>query len=98
MSCTCLTKRAWNPRGHKLPLTERGQRRYEPSKNIRKSNLRRGDVVFFKEGGGRRITHVAVYSGNGYIMHASTYFGKVVESKMKYVNGYSGAIRMYVRR
>lgn len=97
MSCTCLTKRAWKPNGHKLPLTERGQWRYEPSRNIKKAKIRRGDVVFFKEGGGKRITHVAVYSGNGYIMHASTYFGKVVESKMKYVKGYSGAIRMYVR-
>ena len=98
MSCTCLTKRAWGPHGHNLPKTERGQRSYEPSRDIRKKgNLSRGDVVFFKEGGGRRITHVALYSGNGYIIHASSYFGKVVESKMRYVNGYAGAIRMNPR-
>ena len=98
MSCTCLTKRAWNPHGHDLPKTEGGQRRYEPSRDIRKkSNLSRGDVVFFREGGGRTITHVAIYSGNGYVIHASTYFGKVAESKMRYVDGYAGAIRMNPR-
>lgn len=99
MSCTCLTKRAWSPNGHRLPLTERGQWRYEPSKRIKKSNLKRGDVVFFKEGGSRYITHVAIYSGNGYVIHASNYrpWQKVVESEMRYITGYHGANRMYVR-
>ena len=100
MSCTCLTKRAWNPHGHTLPLTESGQRRYDPSKFVRsKSNLKRGDLVFFKEGGSPSITHVAIYSGSGNIVHASNYrpWQKVVESEMKYISGYAGAIRMNPR-
>ena len=59
-----------------------------------RSNLRQGDEVFFKENGPYRgITHVGVFSGNGNMVHASVYFGKVVESKMKYINGYFGAKR-----
>jgi cell wall-associated NlpC family hydrolase len=63
-----------------------------------RSNLRRGDLVFFKERGyGRPITHVGIYSGNGYILHASGYYGKVVNSKMKYIRNYYGARRIRPR-
>ena len=95
-SCTCLTKKAVQPFGHNLSMTEYGQWKYEPSYRVQGySKLRPGDIVFFKENGYQgRITHVGVYSGRGYLVHASTYFGKVVESKMRYVNNYSGAIRV----
>ena len=60
-----------------------------------RSNLKRGDLVFFKENGyGNPITHVGMYSGNGYILHASAYFNRVVNSKMKYIVGYYGARRV----
>ena len=98
MSCTCLTKKTWARFGHKLSMGERGQRRYEPSRKVAKADLRPGDVVFFKEGGPRRgITHVGLYSGRGNLVHASAYFGKVVESKMRYIKGYSGAKRLRPR-
>ena len=59
-----------------------------------RTNLKRGDLVFFKENGpDNRITHVAMYAGNGIRVHASVYYGKVVESKMKYIEGYFGAKR-----
>ena len=94
-SCTCLTKMAVRPFGHRLPMTESGQWRYDRSRRV--SDRRPGDEVFFKEGGGRRITHVGIYSGNGYLVHASTYFGKVVNSEIKYLRGYSGAKRFKSR-
>src|SRR5215217_5450699 len=63
-----------------------------------RSNLKRGDLVFFKERGyGRPITHVGMYSGHGYILHASGYFNKVVNSKMKYIRNYYGARRIRPR-
>ena len=94
-SCTCLTKMAVKPFGHRLPMTESGQWEYSGSSKV--SKKRPGDEVFFKEGGGSRITHVGIYSGNGYLVHASTYFNKVVNSKMQYLKGYSGAKRFKSR-
>ena len=62
---------------------------------VEQSELRPGDLVYFKEAGpDHPITHVAIYSGDGNILHASTYWGRVVESPMKYVNGYYGARRL----
>jgi cell wall-associated NlpC family hydrolase len=98
MSCTCLTKKTWARFGHKLSMSEGGQWKYGRARSVAKSRLRPGDIVFFKEAGRRRgITHVGLYSGRGNIVHASAYFGKVVESKMRYVKGYSGAKRLRPR-
>ncbi len=98
MSCTCLTKRTWAAFGHKLTMGESGQWRYEPSRKIARSELRRGDIVFFKEAGpSKPITHVGIYSGKGNLVHASNYFNKVVESKMRYIKGYFGAKRLRPR-
>jgi cell wall-associated NlpC family hydrolase len=96
MSCTCETKKTYRRFGHRLSMIERRQWRYRHgTRKIRdRSNLRQGDEVFFKEGGPYKgITHVGVFSGNGNLVHASVYYGKVVESKMKYLNGYFGAKR-----
>ncbi len=63
-----------------------------------KRNLKHGDLVFFKEYGySQPITHVGMYSGNGYVLHASAYFHRVVNSKMKYIQGYYGARRIRPR-
>jgi hypothetical protein len=96
MSCTCETKKTYRRFGHRLSMIEARQWRYRHgTRKIRdRSNLKRGDEVFFKENGPYRgITHVGVFSGNGNLVHASVYYGKVVESKMRYINGYFGAKR-----
>ena len=92
ISCTCLTKTAFAAAGKTLPMDEPGQVR--AGKRVSKKALRPGDLVYFRENGGRTITHVAIYSGNGKIVHASSYFGEVTESQMKYVRGYAGARRL----
>ena len=98
MSCTCLTKKTFAKFGHKLPMSEKGQWGYNRGRKVAKSSLRPGDIVFFKEGKRKRgITHVGIYSGNGNLVHASAFFGKVVESKMRYIKGYSGAKRLKPR-
>jgi cell wall-associated NlpC family hydrolase len=96
-SCTCLTKTAVQPFGHRMGMSESGQWRYDRSKRIDKSRLRPGDEVFFKEGRSNYITHGGIYSGNGRIVHASSYWGKVVEKEMKYIDGYFGAKRFKPR-
>ena len=97
-SCTCLTKTAVKPFGHRMGMGEAEQWKYTRSREIPKSRLRPGDEVFFKENGpGGPITHVGIYSGNGRIVHASGYWGKVVEKEMKYIKGYFGAKRFKAR-
>jgi cell wall-associated NlpC family hydrolase len=97
-SCTCLTKTAVKPFGHRMGMDEGGQWKYERSRKIDKSNLRPGDEVFFKERGpSGPITHVGIFSGHGRIVHASGYWGKVVEKEMKYIKGYFGAKRFKSR-
>ena len=61
--------------------------------------LQPGDLVFFSEpgvspNGPNGVTHVALYAGDGKILHASSYFGEVTESDMSYVDGYIGARRL----
>ena len=92
VSCTCLIKKSFAPFGYDLPMTEEGQVRY--GRPVSKAELRPGDLVYFRENGGSNITHVSIYSKSGYIVHASRYFGKVVESQMKYIYGYAGARRL----
>jgi cell wall-associated NlpC family hydrolase len=94
--CACTTKLVFKKFGRKLP--DNPVRQLRKGRKIRKSNLRPGDLVFFKEAGrSRPITHVGIYSGHGNLIHASNFFGKVVESKMKYLRGYSGARRLVLR-
>ena len=91
--CSCTTKLVFKKLGKHLP--EDPVRQWRKGKKIAKSKLRPGDLVFFKEAGrSRPITHVGIYSGKGNLVHASNYFNKVGESKMKYMRGYFGAKRL----
>jgi cell wall-associated NlpC family hydrolase len=94
--CSCFTRIVMR-RFKRLPDSPVLQFQYGHKVKSR-SNLRRGDFVFFKERGyNNPITHVGMYSGNGYILHASGYFGKVVNSEMKYIRNYYGARRIRPR-
>jgi cell wall-associated NlpC family hydrolase len=104
--CSCFTRLVYEQFGKELPddPTEQywyqdpaEQNWYKNRKWVPRANLQRGDLVFFKENGpDNPITHVAMYSGNGYVLHASAYYSyqKVVESQMKYIEGYFGARRI----
>ena len=95
--CSCHTKLVFKKFGRSLPDDPARQWKY--GNKVAKSNLRPGDLVFFKEGGSRVITHVGIYSGNGELVHASAWskYRKVVEKPMKYIDGYVGAKRLNPR-
>jgi cell wall-associated NlpC family hydrolase len=94
--CSCHTKVVFRKFGRSLPDNPRSQ--WKRGQRIKhKSNLRPGDLVFFDENKNGKLQpwdHVGIYSGHGYLVHASSYFNKVVESKMKYIHGYWGAKRL----
>jgi peptidoglycan DL-endopeptidase RipA len=58
------------------------------------SNAKAGDLVFFDESG-YGISHVGIATGYGTVIHASTYYGEVVETSMDYIPGYVGAVDAY---
>ena len=84
--CSGLTMKAWKSVGVKLPRTSRAQ--YRVGKKVKKSNLRKGDLVFFYSG----ISHVGIYAGKGKIIHASRPGHPVAYIKIKYMP-YAGARR-----
>ncbi|MEJ7815183.1 MAG: NlpC/P60 family protein [Rubrobacter sp.] len=90
--CSCFTSLVFSE-WVVMPDNPVGQ--WYVGREVEKSDLLPGDLVFFKEAGmNRPITHVGIYSGRGNILHASTYWGQVVESPMKNVDGYYGARRL----
>lgn len=73
--CSGLTTMAFlEGAGIKLPRSSNEQAAV--GKAVKFSDLRPGDLVFFtnKKGGGR-INHVAIYAGDGCILHATTSLG-----------------------
>lgn len=85
--CSGLTMRAFAAAGVSLPHSSRAQFRY--GKKIPRSQLRPGDLVFFKV----PISHVGIYVGNGNMVHAPRpgYRVKIAPiNQMPYV----GAVRL----
>ena len=62
--CSGLTSAAWKAAGVSIPRTSQTQ--YGAGKSVSKSDLQPGDLVFYYSG----ISHVALYVGNGTIIHA----------------------------
>ena len=84
--CSGLTSGAWKAAGIKLPRTSQAQ--FRTGKRVSKSNLKPGDLVFFYSG----ISHVALYAGNGKVIHASRPGKPIHYLKMSYMP-YQGARR-----
>jgi|GEM_PF-84978 len=93
--CSGLAQYVYAKCGKSLPRTAAAQ--YAATSRVSYSNLKAGDLVFFKgtssKGG---ITHVAIYIGNGKIVHAATPSRGVIVSSLSssyYQSHYAGAGR-----
>lgn len=84
--CSGLTRGAWKSAGKKIPRTSQAQSRF--GKKVKKSKLKKGDLVFFYSG----KSHVGIYAGKGKVIHASRPGKPVAYIKMKYMP-YAGARR-----
>lgn len=64
---------------------------------VSKSNLEAGDLVFFSTTGGKRVSHVGIFIGNGQFIHASSSKGVMktnINDKSYWGNKYVGAKRV----
>lgn len=68
--CSGFTQGVYKHFGISLPRVARDQARV--GKKVSFNELQPGDLVFYSGNGGKSITHVAMYIGNGKIVHAQT--------------------------
>jgi len=66
--CSSFTQRIFGENGVTLPRSSRQQATVGTRVSL--SNVKKGDLIFFKTSGGSQIDHVAVYMGDGRILHA----------------------------
>ncbi|MFN4032129.1 MAG: NlpC/P60 family protein [Fimbriimonadales bacterium] len=72
--CSGFTAYIYRQHGIRLPHNSAAQ--YRVGKPVPRSELRPGDLVFFRTRG-NRISHVGIYMGNGKFVHASSARGRV---------------------
>lgn len=77
--CSGFTRYVFRQVGVNLPRVSREQ--YAFSRKITRSQASPGDLVFYKTNG--RVTHVAIYAGNGYMIDAP-HRGAVVSKRKVY--------------
>ena len=68
--CSGFTQGVYRHFGYSIPRVARDQARI--GKAVSWNDLQPGDLVFYSGNGGRSVTHVAMYIGNGKIVHAQT--------------------------
>jgi cell wall-associated NlpC family hydrolase len=83
--CSGLTSQVFAQFGVYLPDDPAAQWSYGVA-----STAEAGDLVFYDEHGWG-ISHVGIATGYGTVIHASTYYGAVVETPMYAIPGYVGA-------
>jgi cell wall-associated NlpC family hydrolase len=92
--CSGLVLYVMNQLGFTLPRTAALQSRAGEEVVRDRAELRPGDLLTF--GGGSRITHIGIYSGNGRYIHASTRRGQVVEAMLPTSSYWRGVRRLVV--
>jgi cell wall-associated NlpC family hydrolase len=80
LDCSGLVTVVFGKFGIAMPRTSQEQSGF--GRKIDKSELKPGDLVFFRTSGGTRITHVGIYSGSGQFIHASTRARRVQHDRL----------------
>ena len=87
--CSGLTQYSWGKAGVYLPHSSRMQS--VTGSYVSKSSLRAGDLVFFYS----PVSHVGIYVGAGYIVHAPGSGDVVRMAKLAYMPSYAGARQVW---
>ena len=92
--CSGFTTYVFRHFGYTLNRTATGQ--LSNGVSVSKSELQPGDLVFFKDGGSKPVSHVGIYIGGGQFIHAST---STYEVRINDLNsGYYNGVYVYARR
>ena len=77
-----------------LDLPRNARQQFESCEKISSEEMKEGDLVFFNTRGG--VSHVGVYLGNNYFVHASTSLGVIISNldESYYKNRFVGAGRI----
>ena len=92
--CSGLTMQCYKSQGISIPRTASAQ--YRSGAKIDYSNIQPGDLIAWSGNGGRSVTHIGIYIGNGQFIHASSGRGEVMISDVaqyKTHSTYVGAVR-----
>lgn len=76
VDCSGFTSSVYKHFGITINRVSRDQ--ISNGKPVSKNNLIPGDLIFFNTGGNSRISHVAMYIGNGQYIHSTDYNGRGV--------------------
>jgi len=90
--CSGLTMVVYQLNGLDLPRSSRQQ--WKAGRPVKHSQLAKGDLVFFATKGGRRVSHVGIYTGSGKFLHAPRRGRKITISSLSstyYKTRYLGA-------
>jgi cell wall-associated NlpC family hydrolase len=66
--CSGFTMVVYRLNGLALPRSSRQQ--WQVGKKINRRQLQKGDLVFFATSGGKRVSHVGIYTGDSKFLHA----------------------------
>jgi len=66
--CSGLTMAVYQLNGLDLPRTSREQ--FNTGLPVARKDLQKGDLVFFATNGGRKVSHVGIYTGKNRFVHA----------------------------
>ena len=92
--CSGFTTYVYRHFGYTLNRTATGQ--LSNGVSVSKSELQPGDLVFFKSGGSKPVSHVGIYVGGGQFIHASTNTYEVRYDNL--TSGYYNNVYVYARR
>jgi cell wall-associated NlpC family hydrolase len=95
VDCSGFTTSVFSSQGIKLPRTAIEQS--QVGHGVSKSDLKPGDLVFFRTSRSYRVNHVGIYVGEGKFMHAATGAGHVMVSSLDekyYLRCYATARRV----
>ena len=83
--CSSFSQRAFGKSGISLPRTST-QQFFAAPQYVSLNNLRPGDLVFSSSNGGSSFYHVAIYIGNGQVVHARNPNAGISVTPLSWVN------------